>query len=689
MKKLQKISERNKDWIWAIGLNMIILMAILILFLPRSEAGDDSVMIAILSGGYGEKSAHAVFINIFFAGIIELLNKIIPVVNWYIIVQYALIFIAMVVVSKICFDKFGHYFGDILSIVILSLVYYEYCVLFQFSKTSALLVGTGCFIAFYRLREQETTYKNLVLPAILMLLGSMLRFYSFLCTMAIFLIIGLKEMIILLSKRDWKKMVKYVQFFGIVCVICFLCRWGNQYIYQKNKAWSEYQYYNDLRGKVRDFPILPYEGNEELYQSIGMSENDYENLMDWNIADPKFYTTELYENILELSNKNKGEIQEEGPVLIRFFKEYPKKFFSIKTFNCFLVIVLLCILALQNRKKIPIHVGFSIIPGIIISFYLFYMGRYGLNRVDTGIWLAVILVFLYNIEVIEKPVLCGKKLLAIYLVSLISYSVAMGDASGYLWSRSKQYIRSIENLKELYECLETDKSKVYFMDVTSTYKGEEYYLLEPQKEGYGDNVIWLGGWLTNSPIVKNLWKNYDVTNPYKNVIDSDQYFFIEKHTNISTKVKYIRQHYKKRVHSVLLKNINGFKIYAIRSSKYKLDLSEHTLIPVSQNKKIKYKYDTEVSGNRLVLNGYFFEKGIDSFNQTVYLKVVDKKTGEVKYYDTTKHESSKYKKRNKGQYGAFRTSVKNDKKYLKDHSFTLILESNGQYYEKSLKITAK
>jgi hypothetical protein len=286
----------------------------------------------------------------------------------------------------------------------------------------------------------------------------------------------------------------------------------------------------------------------------------------------------------------------------------------------------------------------------------------------------------------EMPVLSSKKLMCIYLISLVTFTVAGGEASGYLRSKSEAYVRSIDNLKELYECLELDKSKVYFMDATSSYKGQEYNLLEPHEKGYGDNVIWLGGWLTNSPIVKHLWKNYGVKNPYKDVINSDEVFFIEKQNNISTKVKYIREHYKKKVRSVLLKNINGYKIYAIRSKKYKLDLSEYTMISASENKNIKKKYETTLSNNNIVINGYFFEKGEESFNQTVYLKAVDKETGEIKYRNTTKYKSGKYKKSKNGKYGAFKISITYDEEYLENHSFSLILESNGQYYETALKI---
>ena len=90
--KTERMNEnifRNPYFITALCLTTYI-GAFLVLFKIVPEAGDDTVIMSILTGAMGRPSAEIIFSNILFGKVLQFLFVSFPGTNWYALVQFFL-----------------------------------------------------------------------------------------------------------------------------------------------------------------------------------------------------------------------------------------------------------------------------------------------------------------------------------------------------------------------------------------------------------------------------------------------------------------------------------------------------------------------------------------------------------------------------------------------------------------------
>lgn len=561
---MKKYIKNRKEITVSLLFNAGMLMAILLLCVPLSESGDDAVMMSIVSGGYGEYTSYIVFSNIFYAKVIMLLNSQIGLINWYMLIQFGVIFFSFSSITYILLKKYGIKLGFLLSFCFVIFFSSDVYLQYQFTKTAALATAAGCVVLFYII-EAKKSILTIIVGGGLIVLGSMIRFYSFLEVMGIFFPLGVWIILVALRKKEYKTVKRYVIIFGTVVFVSFAFYFFDKMVYNSQSEWAEYKEYNSLRSKIRDYPIADYDENEEAYRDIGMTKNDYLNLLQWNIGDIEYYTPDLYEKIINIKPENKLEEQEDAENIQEAIRFYAKEYGSSDWLACFIIVSTLLLLFIKKRWTI---VGAGMCSLIMIgaySIYLYLQGRYGLQRIEMALWLSGIL---FMISVIPSSVERTEGKWKIHFlgmgVCVVIAFLGFGNYQGNICAK-EEILYEKAKVRDFYDYLNTNKENVYLMNAISGYMGEQISLFEPYELGYCDHVLGLGGWYTNSPIMKGAQNRQGIQNVFSDVVDNDHAFIISKN-DIEIETEYIREHYFPNAYNELVETYGDYKIYSIKTA---------------------------------------------------------------------------------------------------------------------------
>lgn len=560
---MKEYIKNRKEITLSLIFNTGLIMAILLLCVPLSESGDDAVMMSIVSGGYGEYTSYIVFSNIFYAKIIMLLNSQIGLINWYMLIQFGVIFFSFCSITYILLRKYGIKLGFLLSFCFVMFFSSDVYLQYQFTKTAALATAAGCVVLFYIIGVRKST-PGIIAGGGLIVLGSMIRFYSFLEVMGIFFPLGIWLILLALRKNEYKTVKRYIFIFGTVVIASFAFYFSDKMVYNSQSEWAEYKEYNSLRSKIRDYPIAGYDENEEAYKDIGMTKNDYLNLLQWNIGDIDYYTPDLYKKIINIKPENKLEGQEETGNIREAIRFYAKEYGSSDWLACFVIISILLLLFIKKRWKIVGAGMCSLILVGVYSIYLYLQGRYGLQRIEMALWLSGILFMLSVIPSSVERTEYNRKMRFLGIGAYVAIAfLCFGNYQGNICAK-EEILYEKAKVRDFYDYLNANRENVYLMNAISGYMGEQMSLFEPYELGYCDHVLGLGGWYTNSPIMKDAQKRQGIQNVFKDVVDNDHAFIISKN-DIEIETEYIREHYFPNAYNELIEVYGHYKIYAIKT----------------------------------------------------------------------------------------------------------------------------
>lgn len=560
---MKEYIKNRKEITLSLIFNTGLIMAILLLCVPLSESGDDAVMMSIVSGGYGEYTSYIVFSNIFYAKIIMLLNSQIGLINWYMLIQFGVIFFSFCSITYILLRKYGIKLGFLLSFCFVIFFSSDVYLQYQFTKTAALATAAGCVVLFYIIGVRKST-PGIIAGGGLIVLGSMIRFYSFLEVMGIFFPLGIWLILLALRKNEYKTVKRYIFIFGTVVIASFAFYFSDKMVYNSQSEWAEYKEYNSLRSKIRDYPIAGYDENEEAYKDIGMTKNDYLNLLQWNIGDIDYYTPDLYKKIINIKPENKLDGQEETGNIREAIRFYAKEYGSSDWLACFVIISILLLLFIKKRWKIVGAGMCSLILVGVYSIYLYLQGRYGLQRIEMALWLSGILFMLSVIPSSVERTEYNRKMRFLGIGAYVAIAfLCFGNYQGNICAK-EEILYEKAKVRDFYDYLNANRESVYLMNAISGYMGEQMSLFEPYELGYCDHVLGLGGWYTNSPIMKDAQKRQGIQNVFKDVVDNDHAFIISKN-DIEIETEYIREHYFPNAYNELIEIYGDYKIYAIKT----------------------------------------------------------------------------------------------------------------------------
>lgn len=183
--------EQKKYIKFSIAINVGIFIIMNLLFYSTYESQIDEMVLAVLCGTVGFRTAYVLYSNVVLGKIWTILMSIFPLINWHVISLIFLVFIALSAISYIIMKRLNNRIGITVSFVFDVFVGYECYILPGSMKTAAVLI-TAMFLVFvdgielYLDRGEGRTITNKMrtgLIAFLAISASLISFTTFLISL--------------------------------------------------------------------------------------------------------------------------------------------------------------------------------------------------------------------------------------------------------------------------------------------------------------------------------------------------------------------------------------------------------------------------------------------------------------------------------------------------------------------------
>lgn len=553
-KKYRKISV-------ALISNLLILGAMAAFMRPSFETNDDIVFAELGSGLRGVKDAHLVFQNYGLGMIYRLLYGVTGRLPWYTIVQYMILFAAFTVVTYVLISRLGEISGLCLFVILACGFGYEGYIHLQFTKTAGIAAAAAVFLLLYLLEQEKYSWWGIAGGILLAVIAYMYREDQFWASCGLMAGAGLLFLFDLRKYRNKKlrRLGICVLTFGVLLLSVFgVDRWDSSKY--RSAEWKEYQEFNQLRSELLDYGFPDYDSNQEIYEELGISREAYELYKSWNFNDTEKFDTEVMKKLVDLKQKRPLTIR----TVTAFLRRFPSDLLRMPMFYFFAVFAVLWLLCGKKDVCSVISVLAECLLLVAVYFYLYYQGRYMVNRVDVGLWFSACLVMLWIFSSGEVRYMNTK-----VSVLLCMICVVLGQFMMYKdWRLATSSIPEARvSQRAVLETIGTDKEHTYLAKSGMLSEIVCYGPFDRMPENLLDNVYWFGGWECRTPGYTRAMEVRGIINPYRDVVNNENVYLVDD--NIDLTLKYIRQYYAENAEAVFVKTIGNVDVYQITDDSVK------------------------------------------------------------------------------------------------------------------------
>lgn len=541
--------------------NLLILGAMAAFMRPSFETNDDIVFAELGSGLRGVKNAHLVFQNYGLGMIYRLLYGVTGRLPWYTIVQYMILFAAFTVVTYVLISRLGEISGLCLFVILACGFGYEGYIHLQFTKTAGIAAAAAVFLLLYLLEQEKYSWWGIAGGILLAVIAYMYREDQFWASCGLMAGAGLLFLFDLRKYRNKKlrRLGICVLTFGVLLLSVFgVDRWDSSKY--RSAEWKEYQEFNQLRSELLDYGFPDYDSNQKIYEELGISREAYELYKSWNFNDTEKFDTEVMKKLVDLKQKRPLTIR----TVTAFIRRFPSDLLRMPMFYFFAVFALLWLLCGKKDVCSVISVLAECLLLVVVYFYLYYQGRYMVNRVDVGLWFSACLVMLWIFSSGEVRHMNTK-----VSVLLCMICVVLGQFMMYKdWRLATSSIPEARvSQRAVLETIGTDKEHTYLAKSGMLSEIVCYGPFDRMPENLLDNVYWFGGWECRTPGYTRAMEVHGIINPYRDVVNNENIYLVDD--NIDLTLKYIRQYYAENAQAVFVKTIGNVDVYQIADDSVK------------------------------------------------------------------------------------------------------------------------
>lgn len=535
--------------------NLLILGAMAAFMRPSFETNDDIVFAELGSGLRGVKDAHLVFQNYGLGMIYRLLYGVTGRLPWYTIVQYMILFAAFTVVTYVLISRLGEISGLCLFVILACGFGYEGYIHLQFTKTAGIAAAAAVFLLLYLLEQEKYSWWGIAGGILLAVIAYMYREDQFWASCGLMAGAGLLFLFDLRKYRNKKlrRLEICVLTFGVLLLSVFgVDRWDSSKY--RSAEWKEYQEFNQLRSELLDYGFPDYDSNQKIYEELGISREAYELYKSWNFNDTEKFDTEVMKKLVDLKQKRPLTIR----TVTAFLRRFPSDLLRMPMFYFFAVFAVLWLLCGKKDVFSIISVLAECLLLVAVYFYLYYQGRYMVNRVDVGLWFSACLVMLWIFSSGEVRYMNTK-----VSVLLCMICVVLGQFMMYKdWRLATSSIPEARvSQRAVLETIGTDKEHTYLAKSGMLSEIVCYGPFDRMPENLLDNVYWFGGWECRTPGYTRAMEVRGIINPYRDVVNNENVYLVDD--NIDLTLKYIRQYYAENAEAVFVKTIGNVDVYQI------------------------------------------------------------------------------------------------------------------------------
>ena len=541
--------------------NLLILGAMAAVMRPSFETNDDIVFAELGSGLRGVKDAHLVFQNYGLGMIYRLLYGVTGRLPWYTIVQYMILFAAFTVVTYVLISRLGEISGLCLFVILACGFGYEGYIHLQFTKTAGIAAAAAVFFLLYLLEQEKYSWWGIAGGILLAVIAYMYREDQFWASCGLMAGAGLLFLFDLrkYSNKKLRRLGICVLTFGVLLLSVFgVDRWDSSKY--RSAEWKEYQEFNQLRSELLDYGFPDYDSNQEIYEELGISREAYELYKSWNFNDTEKFDTEVMKKLVDLKQKRLLTIR----TVTAFIRRFPSDLLRMPMFYFFAVFAVLWLLCGKKDVFSVISVLAECLLLVAVYFYLYYQGRYMVNRVDVGLWFSACLVMLWIFSSGEVRYMNTK-----VSVLLCMICVVLGQFMMYKdWRLATSSIPEARvSQRAVLETIGTDKEHTYLAKSGMLSEIVCYGPFDRMPENLLDNVYWFGGWECRTPGYTRAMEVHGIINPYRDVVNNENIYLVDD--NIDLTLKYIRQYYAENAEAVFVKTIGNVDVYQITDDSVK------------------------------------------------------------------------------------------------------------------------
>lgn len=535
--------------------NLLILGAMAAFMRPSFETNDDIVFAELGSGLRGVKDAHLIFQNYGLGMTYRFLYAVTGRLPWYTIVQYMILFVAFTAITYVLVSRLGEISGLCLFVILVCGFGYEGYVHLQFTKTAGIAAAAAVFLLFYLLEQKKYSWWGIIVGVLLAVIAYMYREDQFWASCGLMAGAGLLFLFDLRKYRNKKlrRLGICVLTFGVLLLSVFgVDRWDSSKY--RSAEWEEYQEFNQLRSELLDYGFPDYDSNQEIYEELGISREAYELYKSWNFNDTEKFDTEVMKKLVDLKQKRPLTIR----TVTAFLRRFPSDLLRMPMFYFFAIFAVLWLLCGKKDVCSVISVLAECLLLVAVYFYLYYQGRYMVNRVDVGLWFSACLVMLWIFSSGEVRYMNIKT-----SVLLCMICVALGQFMMHKdWRIATASIPEARvSQRAVLETIGTDKEHVYLAKSGMLSEIVCYGPFDRMPENLLDNVYWFGGWECRTPGYTRAMEAHGIKNPYRDVVNNQNIYLVDD--NIDLTLKYIRQYYAENAEAVFVKTIGNVDVYQI------------------------------------------------------------------------------------------------------------------------------
>lgn len=535
---MKPVADKNKWLVYGLGYGFVTLLFVGLSFFFDFyfDLNDDVLIKDIISGTYtGTPDGHSIQMLYPLGWLLSLPYFVFPNIPWFGLFETGCMILSFGLISVACIKNIEKKKYQVMASVALTVLYvclYAWeMIMVHYSVVCALLAAAAMvwFCTTENGIAPKVFYKKNTITIVLVVLAFLIRTEMLLLMCPFIAVAGIMKW-----SREEKffspdSMKKYLGMVGCI-VFGMLLSLGVDKLAYSDEGWKEFRNFFDARTEVYDFTGIPdYEGNKDFYESIGLGEEEYTLLQNYNFGLSSEIDADLLNQIAEYASVNSAD-DNTASKLVQAAKESVKQLFHIsmpwadqnhasslfsedgknhEPFNLLIVIgyVLLLIMAIWSKdKQFVWKLPLLLCARSVAWTYILYRGRV-VDRITYPLYLMELSLIL-GVVLIEKKDSCKKILLAAFVLMLV---VAGFYLPGKFEKISvKQNLRQRENEIYDYMCqyMEVSEENYYYVDVYSTVSFSEKIYMAPVNK---NNWELLGGWANKSPLSDEKTAKYGFT----------------------------------------------------------------------------------------------------------------------------------------------------------------------------------
>lgn len=549
--------NRRKLW-FSFLLNAVFLFLLLLIVRPYYETNDDVSLQSFFNLSRGVQDPYTRSANYIFGWILSVAYRITRQLPWYSLFFYFVIFVSLTSLSYIILSRFrdGWLAGMLVGMILLVFGYQTYIVI-NFTRVSAVAAASGTILTVNSMRGRKADKWGILIGALLVFAGYIIRPQGAIAACACASAAGIWLLLGIPSDagkgRRNRLFARYLICLLPVVILVAGAKAMDVHERETNPARQEFYEYGNERIAVMDHGFPKFKENKEAFKKLGINYTAWQLYKKWNFYDPEKMSKETMTEIAKLQQDDRITAN----TVISFLKIYPGKAFLNQVCLLYLAVLALCIVYGRKGKRELLAVFWQILVVGILLLYLFSTRRYGMPRVEAGMWMGCIAGILPILE--DSRARISRKTAVAALLFVLIFSQKDWNVH---YRRQTQAARDRQiNYRNYTSMLSNDTEHLYLFPVTRFFPDNAYSPFDRIPENSLYNLSPLGGWTAMSIPFLAVYERYGVTNPYRDMIGNDKIRLVTDDPDIF--VKYLRDYYDPDCSAKKVGTIGESNIYTI------------------------------------------------------------------------------------------------------------------------------